>query len=106
MSVDTRAKIVYGWKVSYEEKNKMNEISNYAYEDNFILINAYIEDDRIIGEEIKTVEMGECSYFNVISLFDKIPSDFTNKYNKILKEMGREDLLTVKPGFFLIGQVT
>ena len=106
MSVNMRAKIVYGWKVSYEEKNKMNEISNYKYEDKFISIDAYHEQDRIIGEEIKTVEMGECSYFNVLYLFDKIPSDFTDKYNKMLEEMGREDLLTVKPGFFLIGQVT
>ena len=104
MSVYIDSMIAYGWKMTLEEYLIFNRLTNDEYEDSFIISNPYGGEasDFILGEVIEYTESGECKQFNVVSLFDKIPADFVDKWHKVFQEV---DMKMSSPHFYLIGRV-
>ena len=114
MSIRYKSGIVFGWKVTPEEKEMMNEISNYEYEDKFIGLDYYDEDDCIFGVWVQTIdfESNNCIEINVVSLANKIPNDFLSESCAQLRDMGCGEWMDDSnhprhfPKMYMIGQVS
>lgn len=106
MSVDYRAGIAYGYKVSFDEHCEMNEKSFYEYEDDFICVNSYVyNSDYILGMWVKTLPDGTCAPLDLWEIADTLPKNYKDTLNEMLEAMGRTDLSQQKPQIYLIHQV-
>lgn len=107
MSVDYRAGIVYGYKVSFDEHCEMNEKSSYKYEDDFICINAYAyNSDYICGTWVKTLPDGACAPLDLWEISEALPYGYETHLSMVLTAMGRPDLASQKPQIYLVHQVS
>ena len=107
MSVDYRAGLAIGWKVSSTEHSEMNEVGNYEYEDNFICVNTY--DDRsgyIFGEWCCTILDGCAEPLDLWSITEELSINFEAYHKEGLRMMGRDDLAALKPTVYIIHQVS
>lgn len=107
MSVDYRAGIVYGYKVSYKDYNEMNEKSDYKYEDDFICVNSYDnEPDYILGEWVKVIFEGTAQPLNMWEIAEALPDNFATFLDERLKVMGRAGLIQQPPQVYVVFQVS
>ena len=113
MSVDYRHGIVYGWRVTQEEREQMVQNCDYEYEGDFILLNAYNDDsDYIFGVWLIRGDCdGYCAKIDFYSLFEKLPVDFYDESHKKLQQMGckwinDKNHKRFHPCLYLVGTVT
>lgn len=104
MSVDYSAGVAYGWRITDEQRNDINEKTNYKYEDEYLSINAYVTSDCILGDWVYKIESGTA--VSVDSFRDdwEFRQDFLDRFLSILKEAGYEEI--PKPEFWLVCSVT
>lgn len=104
MSVDYSAGVAYGWRITDEQRNDINEKTNYKYEDEYLYINAYVTSDCILGDWVYQIESGTA--ISVDSFRDdwEFRQDFLDRFLPILKEAGYEEI--PKPEFWLVCSVT
>ena len=102
MSVDFNAILIYGWQVTKEEQEKINEFFNYKYEGKFCYSNHYDENsDIIFGEEI----LNSIGYALEVDKNElKENKKEIKKLSNLLKECGLKDMAKEEPKLYLIGQ--
>ena len=112
MSVEYNSGIVFGWKVSAQEHEKMNAATDHEYEDDFICIDSWrSSSDYIFGIWIHQCNgCGEAVEINVLDFATKIPDDFMGKAAAKLRHMGKgewfdDEKHPVFPKLYLVGQV-
>lgn len=111
MSVNYKASLMYGCKFSHKEAQEMLINCDYKYEDDFILLDGWVDPDDaeyILGYEIITCEMGE-SYGFTDSDFSHFTSPFDNeKLTRKLREMGVSDeaITFIDFNYYIVGQVS
>ena len=68
MSVNYETRIVRGWRIPIEIADRINEITDYNYEDNFHRCNAYSDYDqwRYFGEEVDSIPCGWAESLSMI----------------------------------------
>ena len=104
MSVDFNAILIYGWQVTEEEQEKINEFFNYKYENRFCYSNHYDEDsDVILGKEILSgtgyaLEVDE-------NKLEKNKQEVKEELSNLLKECGLEEMAKEEPKLYLIAQL-
>ena len=113
MSIEFSSEIAFGWKVSREEYNTMNELSNFNYEDNFICVDSWsYSSDYIYGITLCHINEGSCIELNLPALSAKIPSDFLSESIAALREMGKDEWFDDPtnpknhPRLYIIGKVS
>lgn len=107
MSVDYRAGLVYGYKVSYKDYNEMNAKSDYEYEDDFICVNLYdYESDYILGEWVKVIFEGTAQPFDMWEIAEALPDNFGTLLDEKLEAMGRTDLAQQAPQVYMVFQLS
>ena len=103
MSVDFRAHLGVGYIVPTELRDRINEATDYEYEDKFMYTDAYYADDDEVffGNLILSANPGD-----YISLEEVKPLE-VDKLDKIIKEAGVEkDFETIYLKTYLIHQVS
>ena len=68
MSVNYETKIVRGWRIPAGTAHRINELTNYKYENEIHRCNAYSDYDkyRYFGEEIDTIPCGTAESMTMI----------------------------------------
>lgn len=103
MSVDFNAILIYGWQVTEEEKEKINEYFNYRYEGNFCYSDYYDEEsDVIFGKELLS-NAGYALEINENKL--KENKKETKKLFNLLKECGLKEIAEEEPKLYLVAQL-
>ena len=86
MSVNYESKIVRGWEIPFKLVDKMNEITDYKYEDYFHRCNAYgINEFIYFGEEIDSIPCGWASSLGKV-IYNVIKNDEFD-WDEIRQEM-------------------
>ena len=89
MSVNYKAILAFGQKFTKEERDAMLEACGYAYEDDFIPIDAYCGDtDYIFGIEIVWCNPGQCFAFNNLTFDNFVPTSTIKRIKEKLTKMG------------------
>ena len=104
MSVEYKAGLALGWKVTEEERTAMLEIEP-DYEDCFICVDDRTEAGYVFGEWCQTIEPGTARPVDVYDILHSISFNFEAYHKYLLLAMGREDLVNVPPKFFLVHQI-
>lgn len=104
MSVDFNSILIYGWQVTEEEQEKIDEYFNYKYEDKFCRSNHYDEDsDIIFGEEILNNSIGYALEVNENKL--KENKKEAKELSNLLNECGLKEIAEEEPKLYLVGQL-
>ena len=103
MSVNYKAILAFGQKFTKEERVAMLEACDYAYEDDFIPIDAYYGDtDYIFGIEIIWCNPSEYFAFNDTIFDNCVPAATIKRIKEKLTEMGVDAHFL---SYYLINQV-
>ena len=104
MSVDYSAGVAYGWRLTDQQKDDINEKTDYKYEDDYIPINAYVISDWILGEWIYEIESGEAVPIDKFRDDSEFRQKIMDKFLPVFKEAGYENIS--EPEFWLVCSVT
>ena len=103
MSVNYKAILAFGQKFTEEERNAMLEACDYAYEDDFIPIDAYYGDtDCIFGIPIVWCYPSEHFAFSDTTFDNFVPATTIKRIKEKLTEMGVDAHFL---SYYLINQV-
>lgn len=59
MSVEYSSTFAYGWVISREERDKIDEETNHEFEDEFVCLNGWVwETDYFFGIQLEGIESG------------------------------------------------
>ena len=104
MSVDFNAILIYGWQVTKEEQEKINEFFNYKYEGKFCCSDHYDEkSDIIFGKEI----LSSAGYVLEVdeNKLEKNKQEVKEELSVLLNECGLEEMAKEAPKLYLIAQL-
>lgn len=108
MSVDYETRVVKGYKIAYELLDKLNELTDYKYEDNLYRCNAYTSYPQWIyfGEELDCIPCGWATPLNEITYESDGELDWDVIRQELANDIDFHEIIITEPTIFVMCCVT